>query len=89
MVWGCSLGLLSPGLLLITIKTSPNTHNWQIIWLIPGGIAAVVSGFFSFSFLKIQNHMETQPGLDIEEPDAQVSNLTAVMPTNQKQKIGH
>jgi hypothetical protein len=51
-------------------KISETSHNWQTIWLIPAGIAAVVLIFFLVLF-KDKTSMATKPGLDIEEPSAQ------------------
>jgi MFS family permease len=46
-------------------KTSPTSHNWQIIWLIPGGIAAVVLIVFLL-FFKDKNQIQTSPSLEID-----------------------
>ncbi len=43
----------------------------KTIWLIPGGIAAVVLILFMLFFTD-KNRTETQPGLDIEEPSPSV-----------------
>jgi hypothetical protein len=52
-------------------QTSPTSHDWKNIWLIPGGIAAAVLILFLLFFTDT-NQIQTKPGLDIEEPDAQV-----------------
>jgi nucleoside transporter len=44
------------------------THNWQAIWLIPAGIAAVVLLLFILLF-KDKKHVETQPGLDAQDAE--------------------
>jgi nucleoside transporter len=68
---GMLIGSYISGPIVNHWKTSPTSHNWQTIWLIPGGIAAVVLVFFLLLF-KDTNHIETKPGLDIQEPSAQV-----------------
>jgi hypothetical protein len=52
-------------------QTSPSTHDWKTIWLIPGGISVVVMVFFLLFFTD-KNHTELKPGLDIEEPSPAV-----------------
>jgi phosphotransferase system glucose/maltose/N-acetylglucosamine-specific IIC component len=48
-------------------QTSPTSHNWQSIWLVPGGIAVAVLILFMLFFTD-KNRTEMQSGLDIEEP---------------------
>jgi len=52
-------------------KTTETSHNWTNIWLVPGGIAAVVLILFMLLFHD-KDHTELKPGLDIEEPSPQV-----------------
>ena len=52
-------------------KISETSHNWQSIWLVPGGIAAVVMILFMLLFHD-KDRTELRPGLDIKEPSAQV-----------------
>ncbi|MBB3056418.1 nucleoside transporter [Mucilaginibacter gotjawali] len=47
------------------------SHNWQPIWFIPGGIAVTVLLLFLL-FFRDKNHIELNPGLDIEEPSPEV-----------------
>jgi nucleoside transporter len=68
---GMLIGFYLSGPIVDHWQTSPTTHNWQTIWLIPGGIAAAVLLVFLL-FFRDKNQIETKPGLDIEEPDAQV-----------------
>ena len=68
---GMFIGFTISGPIVDHWQTSPTTHNWQTIWLIPGGIAAGVLILFLL-FFKDKNQMQTKTGLDIEEPDAQV-----------------
>ena len=68
---GMFIGFTISGPIVDNFKTSATTHNWQTIWLIPGGIAAVVLVLFLLLF-RDRNKVETQPGLDIEEPGIQV-----------------
>ncbi|WP_295672262.1 nucleoside permease [uncultured Mucilaginibacter sp.] len=51
--------------------SGPIVDHWQTIWLIPGGIAAAVLVLFLL-FFKDTNQIQTQPGLDIEEPSPEV-----------------
>lgn len=46
-------------------------HDWHSIWIIPAGIAAAVLILFLL-FFKDKNQIQTEPGLDIEEPSPQV-----------------
>jgi nucleoside transporter len=64
---GMLIGFYISGPIVDHWQTSPTSHNWQTIWLIPGGIAAVVLVVFMLFFTD-KNRTETQPGLDIEEP---------------------
>jgi nucleoside transporter len=52
-------------------QTSPTSHNWQSIWLVPCIIAAAVLLLFMLLFTD-RNKTETQKGLDIEEPSPNV-----------------
>jgi nucleoside transporter len=67
---GMLIGSYISGPIVDHWKTSATTHNWQTIWLIPAGIAAVVLIFFLLLF-KDKTSMATKPGLDIQEPSAQ------------------
>jgi len=67
---GMLIGYYISGPIVDNWKISATAHNWQTIWLIPGGIAAVVLILFLL-FFRDKSHMETKPGLDIEEPSAQ------------------
>ena len=67
---GMLIGFTISGPIVDHWQTSPTTHNWQTIWLIPGGIAFVVMVIFLL-FFRDTNQIETKPGLDIEEPSAQ------------------
>ncbi|MFD0764290.1 nucleoside permease [Mucilaginibacter lutimaris] len=64
---GMLIGSIMAGKIVDTYKISETTHNWQSIWLIPAGIAAVVLVVFLLAF-KDTNQIQTKPGLDIEEP---------------------
>jgi len=68
---GMLIGYYISGPIVEHWKTSATSHDWRTIWLIPGGIAAVVLIIFLI-FFKDKNHTETTPGLDIEEPSPQV-----------------
>ena len=67
---GMLIGSYISGPIVDHWKTSATTHNWQTIWLIPAGIAAVVLIFFLLLF-KDKTNMATKQGLDIQEPSAQ------------------
>jgi nucleoside transporter len=67
---GMLIGSYISGPVVDKWKISETSHNWQTIWLIPAGIAAVVLIFF-LVFFKDKTSMATKPGLDIEEPSAQ------------------
>jgi len=68
---GMLIGSYISGPIVDHWQTSATSHNWQTIWLIPAGIAAVVLIVFLVSFTD-KNRIENNPGLDIEEPSAQV-----------------
>jgi nucleoside transporter len=68
---GMLIGYSISGPIVAHWKLSETSHNWQTIWLIPGGIAAVVLIFFLL-FFRDKEHTEMKPGLDIEEPSPQV-----------------
>jgi MFS family permease len=68
---GMLIGFTISGPIVDHWQTSPTSHNWQTIWLIPGGIAALVMVVFLL-FFRDKNHIELKPGLDIEEPSPQV-----------------
>ena len=67
---GMLIGFYLSGPIVDHWKISATSHNWQTIWLIPGGIAAVVMVLFLL-FFKDKNQIQLKPGLDIEEPSAQ------------------
>lgn len=67
---GMLIGSYISGPIVDHWKISETSHNWQTIWLIPAGIAAVVLIFF-LALFKDKTSMATKPGLDIEEPSAQ------------------
>ncbi|MEB0262739.1 MULTISPECIES: nucleoside permease [unclassified Mucilaginibacter] len=64
---GMLIGSYISGPIVDKFKVSATTHNWQTIWLIPAGIAAVVLVVFLLAF-KDTNQIQTKPGLDIQEP---------------------
>jgi nucleoside transporter len=66
---GMLMGFYLSGNVVDHYQTSPTAHDWKTIWLIPGGIAAVVLIIFLVAFTD-KNRTETKPGLDIEEPSA-------------------
>ncbi len=67
---GMLIGYIISGPIVDHWKTAASSHNWQTIWLIPGGIAAAVLIVFLL-FFRDNEHTELQPGLDIEEPSPQ------------------
>ncbi|MDB5086183.1 MAG: nucleoside transporter, partial [Mucilaginibacter sp.] len=67
---GMLIGFYLSGPIVDHWQTSATSHNWQTIWLIPGGIAAGVLLLFLL-FFRDTNQIQTKPGLDIEEPSAQ------------------
>jgi len=68
---GMLIGYYISGPIVAHWQTSANSHNWQAIWLIPGGIAVVVLILFLL-FFREKEHVEMSPGLDIEEPAPEV-----------------
>jgi len=68
---GMFIGFTISGPIVDHYQTSATSHNWQTIWLIPGGIALGVLLLFLLSFSD-KNKTETRPGLDIEEPSPEV-----------------
>jgi nucleoside transporter len=64
---GMLIGFAIAGSVVGHWQTSPTSHNWQSIWLVPCGIAMVVLVLFMLLFTD-RNKTETQKGLDIEEP---------------------
>ncbi len=64
---GMFIGFTVSGPIVDGYKLSATSHNWQAIWLIPGGIAAGVLILFLISFTD-KNKTELETGLDIEEP---------------------
>ncbi len=64
---GMLIGSYISGPIVDEFKVSATAHNWQTIWLIPAGIAAVVLVVFLLAF-KDTNQIQTKPGLDIQEP---------------------
>jgi len=69
--FGMLMGYYLSGPVVDHWKTSETSHNWTNIWLVPGGIAAVVLILFMLLFHD-KDHTELKPGLDIEEPSPQV-----------------
>jgi nucleoside transporter len=68
---GMLIGYYISGPIVDHWQTSPTTHDWKTIWLIPAGIAALVLVVFLL-FFKDKNNTEIQPGLDIEEPSSSI-----------------
>ncbi|MFA6248000.1 MAG: nucleoside permease [Mucilaginibacter sp.] len=68
---GMLIGSYISGPIVDHWKISDTAHNWTTIWLIPAGIAAFVFLVFVI-FFKDTNQIQTQPGLDIEEPQGRV-----------------
>jgi nucleoside transporter len=64
---GMLIGFSIAGSVVGHWQTSPTSHNWQSIWLVPCVIALVVLVLFMLLFTD-RNKTETQKGLDIEEP---------------------
>jgi nucleoside transporter len=64
---GMLIGSYISGPIVDHWKVTETSHNWTNIWLIPGGIAAVVLIAFLL-FFKDTNQIQTKPGLDIVEP---------------------
>ncbi|TFF34138.1 nucleoside permease [Mucilaginibacter psychrotolerans] len=69
---GMLIGSYISGPIVDHWKTSETVHDWKAIWLIPGGIAAVVLIVF-IVFFKDKNQIQTKPGLTIEgEPEGRL-----------------
>ncbi|HWD87458.1 MAG TPA: nucleoside permease [Mucilaginibacter sp.] len=68
---GMLMGYYLGGFTVDHWKTGPKMHNWQSIWLVPGGISVAVLILFGLLFSD-KKRTETQPGLDIEEPSPSV-----------------
>jgi nucleoside transporter len=68
---GMFIGFTISGRIVDNYQTSVNSHNWQTIWVIPAVIAGAVLVLFLL-FFSDKNHIETKPGLDIEEPATEV-----------------
>jgi nucleoside transporter len=68
---GMMIGYYMSGPIVDHWQTSPTTHDWKTIWLIPGGIAVAVMILFMI-FFSDKNRTELKPGLDIEEPSPNV-----------------
>jgi len=64
---GMLIGSYISGPIVDHWKVSDTSHNWTTIWLIPAGIAAFVLIIF-IAFFKDTNKMQTDPGLEIDEP---------------------
>jgi nucleoside transporter len=68
---GMLVGFSISGPIVDHYQTSPSSHNWQTIWLIPGAIAFAVLLVFLLLF-KDKNQTNTRPGLSVEEESAQL-----------------
>jgi nucleoside transporter len=68
---GMLIGFSISGPIVDHWQTSPTSHNWQTIWLIPGGIALAVMLIFIMLF-KDNNKINNKPGLNIDEESAQL-----------------
>ncbi|MGN6179807.1 MAG: nucleoside permease [Mucilaginibacter sp.] len=68
---GMLIGFSISGPIVDHYQTSPSSHNWQTIWLIPGAIAFAVLLVFLLLF-KDKNQTNTRPGLSVEEESAQL-----------------
>lgn len=68
---GMLIGFSISGPIVDHWKTSSSSHDWQTIWLIPGGIALVVMLLFVL-FFKDTNQIAEKPGLDIGVDSAQI-----------------
>ncbi|MBS1524085.1 MAG: nucleoside permease [Bacteroidetes bacterium] len=68
---GMMIGYYISGPIVDHWKTGPEMHDWKAIWLIPGAIAVGVMLLFLLFFTD-KKRIETEPGLDIEEPSPQV-----------------
>lgn len=67
---GMLIGFYLSGPIVDSHKTATG-HDWQSIWLVPGGIAVAVLVLFLL-FFRDSNQLPTKPGLDIEEPSPEV-----------------
>lgn len=65
---GMLIGSYISGPIVDHWKTGPNSHNWQVIWLIPAAIAAVVLLAFLL-FFRDKGHMENKQGIDASGAD--------------------
>jgi nucleoside transporter len=68
---GMLIGFSISGPIVDHWKTSSSSHDWQTIWLIPGGIALVVMLLFVL-FFKDTNQIAQKPGLDVGVDSAQI-----------------
>jgi nucleoside transporter len=68
---GMLIGFTISGPIVDHWKTSASSHDWQTIWLIPGGIALVVMLVFVL-FFKDTNQIAQKPGLDVGIDSAQL-----------------
>jgi len=66
---GMLIGFSIAGSVVGHYQTSPTSHNWYSIWLVPCGIALAVLVLFMLFFTD-KNKTETQKGLDIKEPSS-------------------
>jgi hypothetical protein len=55
------IGSLISGPIVEAYKTGKDSHDWQTIWLIPAGIAAVVLVLFML-FFRDRNTEKNRPG---------------------------
>ncbi|RVU00735.1 MFS transporter [Mucilaginibacter limnophilus] len=65
---GMLIGSYISGPIVDNWKIGENAHNWQSIWLIPAGIAAVVLILF-ITLFRDKKHVETQPDVDAEDAE--------------------
>jgi len=68
---GMLIGFSISGPIVDHWKTSSSSHDWQTIWLIPGGIALVVMLLFVL-FFKDTNQIAQKSGLDVSVDSAQI-----------------
>lgn len=68
---GMLIGFTISGPIVDNHQISASSHNWQAIWLIPGGIAFAVLVIFLLLF-RDKNKTNMKPGLNIEEESAQI-----------------
>lgn len=64
---GMLIGSYISGPIVDHFQTSPTSHDWKSIWLIPAAIAAVVLVLFLLFFR--DTNMQNKPGLDVQEPE--------------------